>query len=70
MRSELQDQLLSAMAELPQDDQWLLYLFYRHSRTRGEIAAELGVTEKSVETRLYRARGRLRELLSEQAKAS
>lgn len=63
LREELRDQLLRAVAELPHEDQALLYAFYRQGKSRAQIAAELGTTDKSVESRLYRVRGRLREIL-------
>lgn len=63
MKRESIDQLMLAVSDLAMDDQWLLYEFYRHGRTRSQIAKSLGVTEKSVQSRLYRLRLRLREKL-------
>lgn len=63
MKRESIDQLMLAVSDLATDDQWLLYEFYRHGRTRSQIAQSLGVTEKSVQSRLYRLRLRLREKL-------
>ncbi len=57
--------LLGALAELSAPDQWLVYAFYRHARSAADIASELGVTVKSVESRLYRTRARLRDALDQ-----
>ncbi|MHC5027136.1 MAG: RNA polymerase sigma factor [Planctomycetota bacterium] len=62
---EQRARLLQAIAALPAADQWLLYEFYKHGRTRGEIAAATGTTIKGVEAKLYRMRGRLRTALTE-----
>ncbi len=64
MYDENKRALSAAIASLPADDQWVLYAFYRHSRSMEEIATESGVTVKSVESRLYRSRNRLREILA------
>lgn len=63
IKRESIDQLMLAVSDLAADDQWLLYEFYRHGRTRSQIAQSLGATEKSVQSRLYRLRIRLREKL-------
>ena len=44
-------------------DQDLFYAFYRSGRSHACIATELGTTTKSVESRLYRLRTRLRAAL-------
>jgi RNA polymerase sigma-70 factor (ECF subfamily) len=63
IKRESIDQLMLAVSDLAADDQWLIYEFYRHGRTRSQIAQSLGTTEKSVQSRLYRLRLRLREKL-------
>lgn len=63
IRRESMDQLMRAVSGLSADEQWLLYAFYRHGQTRAQIARTLGVTEKSVQSRLYRMRVRLREMI-------
>lgn len=63
LQKDAQDHLLFAIASLCHEDQRLLYDFYRHGKTRAEIAERLGVTPKSVEARLYRMRARLREMM-------
>lgn len=55
--------LLEAVAGLPGADQRILYAFYKHGQSTTQIAAELGLTPKSVEMRLYRARIKLRAQL-------
>jgi len=64
LHDEQREQLLRSVAELTHEEQALLYAFYRQGKTRGQIAQDLGVTDKSVESRLYRARCRLREVMS------
>ena len=64
-RDETSADLAWAIASLCDDDQRLLYAFYKHGLGYAEIAAQLGVTEKGVEARLYRMRRRLREALCE-----
>lgn len=64
IKKEERDQLFYSIASLPSEDQWLIYAFYRHGRTRAEIAADLGTTPKAVQSRLYRVRSRLRAMLA------
>ena len=63
IQRETMDRLMFAVSALPSEDQRILYAFYKHGRTRAQIAESLGVTEKSVQSRLYRLRTRLRERL-------
>jgi len=63
VHAESVTQLLLAMTELPEADQSLLAARYFDGRSQATIAGDWGVTEKSVESRLYRARGRLRNAL-------
>lgn len=62
-RVELRQQLLLAITALSAAEQQLLFDFYFESRSQAEIAVFLGVSVKSVETRLYRARQHLRARL-------
>lgn len=68
LREEQRHQLLLAVSSLGADEQWMLYAFYKHNRSRADIAKELGVSSKSVETRLYRIRNRLRDMLLDMTK--
>jgi RNA polymerase sigma-70 factor (ECF subfamily) len=61
---EAVDQLLLALTALPADEQRLILAFYFEGRSQGEIATQLDVSPKSVESRLYRIRCRLRAMLS------
>jgi RNA polymerase sigma factor (sigma-70 family) len=63
IKSESLTQLLLAVTSLSAADQSLVFAYYFDGRPQADIACELGVTEKSVESRLYRARGRLRAAL-------
>ncbi len=57
--------LFLALTELDQSDQELFYAFYRAGRSHAAIAVDLGTSAKSVESRLYRMRARLRAALSQ-----
>ncbi len=63
-RREVRDQLMLAVTALPAADQALIFAFYFEGRTQVEIARTSGGTAKSVESRLYRVRHRLRERLA------
>ena len=63
-RREVHDQLLLALTELPADEQTLLIGFYFEGRPQRELAATLGIGERAVEGRLYRARLALRDKLA------
>jgi len=64
-RTDTMDQLLCAIASLGAHDQQLLYAFYKRQRSQVQIAEELGISAKGVETRLYRMRAKLRDALRE-----
>ena len=53
----------AAVAELPGDLREALLLFEFEDRSMTEAATILGTTQKGIESRLYRARGQLRERL-------
>ncbi len=63
MRKESIRQLLLAVTSLPAADQSLVFDFYFDGRQQAEIARDMDVSEKSIESRLYRVRGRLRAAL-------
>lgn len=65
IRDEVGTQLLLAVTSLPQDEQRLVFAFYFEGRSQDQIAEELHVSAKSVETKLYRIRNRLREILED-----
>lgn len=60
---ETRDQLLLAITALPAADQQLVFAFYFDGRSYLQIAQELGSSSKSIESRLYRLRTRLRAAL-------
>ena len=62
-RKETAEQLLAAVTALAADDQRLIFAFYFEGRSQADIAEQVGASTKSVETRLYRARQRLRAAL-------
>ena len=52
-----------ALARLGQIDRALVYRKYYYLLSTAQIAAELGMTERAVEGRLYRLKKRLRTML-------
>ena len=63
IKDESVAQLLLAVTSLPAADQSLIAAYYFEGRSQAEIARTVELTEKSIETRLYRVRGRLRAAL-------
>jgi RNA polymerase sigma factor (sigma-70 family) len=63
-RREVQDHVLLALTALPAGEQELLIGFYFEGRSQHELAAGLGISERAVEGRLYRARLALRDTLA------
>lgn len=63
IRAEVTEQLLLAVTSLSAAEQELVFAYYFDGRAQAEIARELGVSEKSVECRLSRVRGKLRTAL-------
>lgn len=63
-RREIQDQLMLSLTTLSSEEQELLIGFYFDGRPHVELAEMLGITERAVEGRLYRARLALRRKLS------
>lgn len=54
---------MAAIARLPASLKAVLVLRTLEGFTQAEVAGTLGISEKAVETRLYRARGKLAEML-------
>ena len=69
-KEESVQQLLMAITSLPASDQQLVLAFYFDGRSQIDIAESLAVSVKSVETRLYRARNRLRAILRNMEKGT
>lgn len=63
IRDEAASQLMLAVTSLPAEDQRLIFAFYFEGRSQADIAQETAQSTKSVETRLYRVRHRLRATL-------
>ncbi|MFR1973743.1 MAG: sigma-70 family RNA polymerase sigma factor [Oscillospiraceae bacterium] len=55
--------LVRAVKSLTDGEQTLFYRKYYYCQSTAQMAAELGLTERGVEGRLYRLRQKLRELL-------
>jgi RNA polymerase sigma factor (sigma-70 family) len=66
-QSERREELRLALATLPELDRRLIILrYFKHASTE-ELAAQTGLTRHAVDTRLWRARKSLREVLKEHA---
>ena len=63
LHRERQRELREAIARLSQTDQLIFYRKYYYLQTTAQIARETGMSERSVEGRLYRLKKRLRKLL-------
>jgi RNA polymerase sigma-70 factor (ECF subfamily) len=60
---EIGEQIAAAVAKLPEDQRTAIVLAEYHGMSYAEIAAVMRCSEKSVESRLYRAKQTLRERL-------
>ena len=63
LRREQQKALYQALKQLPQAEQALFYRKYYYLQPTAQIAAELGITERAAEGRLYRIKQKLRRML-------
>jgi RNA polymerase sigma factor (sigma-70 family) len=66
-QGERREELRLALSLLPELDRQLIYLRYFKFASTEELAAKTGLTRHAVDTRLWRARTRLREVLKERA---
>lgn len=64
-RTECENVLRTALAELPEDDRHIVVAHYHEDQGLQQIADRLRVTESAVRSRLHRARSRLREILEQ-----
>ncbi len=64
MQIESKEQILSALDQLPETDRELLLQKYRQGKNCQQLARDQGVSLKSIEYRLARARGLLRRILN------
>jgi RNA polymerase sigma factor (sigma-70 family) len=65
LQDERRELVRAALEQLPRRDAEILLLKYTENWSYRVLAAHLGVSESAVETRLHRARGRLRAALSD-----
>ena len=65
LQDERRGLVRAALERLPRRDAEILLLKYTENWSYREMAAHLGISESAVETRLHRARGRLRAALSD-----
>lgn len=63
LRRERQEALKRLLYELPEKDRLLFYRKYYYRQSTAQIAAELGLTQRAVEGRLYRLKKQLRRRL-------
>ena len=61
---EREELVRAAVAQLPIDDQRILMMKYSEDKSYQEIANELGATTLAVQSKLHRARKRLKEILN------
>lgn len=66
LRRERAEELKKAIANLSHEEQHLFYRKYYYLQKTAQIAAELGMTEKAVEGKLYRLRKKLQQKLGGQ----
>ncbi|MFK5921240.1 MAG: sigma-70 family RNA polymerase sigma factor [Verrucomicrobiota bacterium] len=64
MQIESKEQILSALDQLPEKDRELLLQKYRQEKNCQQLARDQGISLKSIEYRLTRARGLLRRILN------
>ena len=67
LKKERQEALKTALSRLSYKDRLLFYRKYYYRRSTAQIAAELGMTERAVEGKLYRVKKQLRKSLGGEA---
>ena len=63
LQREQQEAVRDALERLPYRDRILFYRKYYSMQPTAQIAAELGMTERAVEGKLYRLKKQLRKML-------
>ena len=63
MLDELRSSVRSCIKLLPEDKKRLLFLRYWKELTIKQIAKQLGISERAVEGKLYRARKKINEII-------
>ena len=63
LQRERQEAVRGALERLPYRDRILFYRKYYYMQPTAQIAAELGMTERAVEGKLYRLKKQLRKML-------
>lgn len=67
LKKERQEALSAALNRLSYKDRFLFYRKYYYRQSTAQIAAELGMTERAVEGKLYRVKKQLRKSLGGEA---
>lgn len=67
LKKERQEALKTALSRLSYEDRLLFYRKYYYRQSTAQIAAELGMTERAVEGKLYRVKKQLRKSLGGEA---
>lgn len=67
LKKERQEALKTALSRLSYKDRLLFYRKYYYRQSTAQIAAELGMTERTVEGKLYRVKKQLRKSLGGEA---
>ena len=63
LQEERVEEIWRLLEREPELNRRIFLLFYGYDRSQKQIAASLGITEEAVRQRLYRTRGRIRNLL-------
>lgn len=63
LQKDRREQIRMAIQSLSREEEQLFFRKYYYCQSTAQIAAELGITERAAEGRLYRLRQRLRNLL-------
>lgn len=67
LKKERQEALKTALSRLSYKDRLMFYRKYYYRQSTAQIAAELGMTERAVEGKLYRVKKQLRKSLGGEA---
>ena len=65
-KTEEEQELMELVMKLPPNHRDAIYLFYYEGYSTTEISSLLDIPEKTVSTRLFRAKGKLRDYLKEE----
>lgn len=70
LEDESLQEVKNAMLQLPEKYRTVLNMFYYEKMSYAEIAAQLNLNKRTIETRLYRARHKLKDILEKNVNVS